>query len=141
MKNQVINTPTKGKEYFRFSDNDIVISSKKRTDFDAHLAAKDKSGMLETVHHIPMNDVKELTYNQKDELLKIKFNKKNKLKTFRITFSSSDVRNNIASSISDLKNFQEGSVPESKWKPLLIKLLNGVKCLCVNLVVMIRLIN
>ena len=65
MKNQVIKNPTKGKEYFGYTDSDIIVSSKNHKDIESLKGSLEKSGMLETVTHIPISNVINLKYNEK----------------------------------------------------------------------------
>jgi|GEM_PF-1764397 len=123
MKNQVIKTPTKGKEYFGFNDTDIVVSSKKHKSIDSLMGAIAKKGMLESIVHIPVNDISGIVYNQKNELINIKYNKGSKSKNFKITFDDAETRNAVASSLSEMKNLSKSETPESKIKPLLLNLL------------------
>lgn len=122
MKNQVIKTPTKGKEYFGHTDTDIVISTKGQDDINALVAAKDKSGMLESVTHIPLSGLRGMTYNQHGAGITLKHLKKGKDKNFKITFGDSETRDSVANSLAAVNGFQQSETPESKWKPLLFKL-------------------
>lgn len=120
MKNQIIKTPTKGKEYFGYSDADVVVSSKKHGDISSHLAAKDKSGMLETVSHVSIPNIESIKYNEKNANIAIKHQKAGKSKTLKLSFSDADTRNAVASEIGDLKGLNKNLTPENKMKPLLI---------------------
>jgi len=119
MKNQIIKNPTKGKEYFGYTDNDIVVSSKKHADIDSLLGSLQKKGMLETISHISMPNVLNLKYNEKDDALAIKHKKEAKEKTFKITFSDSETRNAIATEIAEIRGLNKNFTAESKMKPLL----------------------
>ena len=122
MKNQVIKTPTKGKEYFGFTDADIVVSSKKHPDINSLIGSKDKSGLLETVSHITMDNVRGMQYNEKNSSLAIKHQKASKEKTFKITFGDAETRNSIAEGIGSAKGLNRNFTAEGKMKPLLANL-------------------
>ena len=122
MKNQIIKTPTKGKECFGFTDTDLVVSSKNHKDMDALLGAVQKKGMLETLSHIPMANIRQLKYNENNALLAIKHQKNSKDKTFKLSFQDSEARNAIANSISEIKGLSKSFTPEGKVKPLLINI-------------------
>lgn len=122
MINTVIKTPTKSKEYFGYTDTDIIVSSKKHDDINSMVGAIEKSGMLETLSHIKLEDVTELKYNEKNGGLNIKHNKKGKNKSFKITFGDADTRNAIASGIGEKKGLSKSFTTEGKAKPLLISI-------------------
>jgi len=122
MKNQVIKTPTRGKEYFGYTDNDIIVSSKQHNDINSLIAAVSNKGMLETITHIPIADVRSLQYNENNGLLKIKHQKGSKEKTFRLSFMQIPTRDIVANEIGEIKGLTRSLTTEGKMKPLLISL-------------------
>ncbi len=122
MKNQVIKTPTKGKEYFGYNDTDIVVSGKKHDSMDSLLGSIGTKSILEPTTHIQIENVSQLKYNESGALLTINHKSGDKNKKFGLTFSNSNVRNEIAENISQIRGLTKGITSESKIKPLLINL-------------------
>ena len=120
MKNQIIKTATKGKEYFGYNDTDIVVSSKKHPDINAHIGAIEKKGMLETISHVPIANIQSIKYNEKNPNIVIKHLKNAKMKTFKLAFDSAETRNAVAADVGGMKGLSKNFTPENKIKPLLI---------------------
>jgi len=122
MKNQVIKTPTKGKEYFGFTDTDIVTSGKKHKSMESLLGSIGKKSILEPTTHIQIDNISQIKYNEKGSLLTINHKPEKKDKKFGISFSDSNTRNEIASSLGELKGLTKNITTEGKVKPLMINL-------------------
>lgn len=101
---------------------DIVVSSKKHSDIDSLIGSIQKKGMLETISHIPLANVMNLKYNEKNSTLAIKHKKETKEKTFKITFGDASTRNSIASEIGQIRGLNKNFTAEGKMKPLLFSL-------------------
>ena len=122
MKNQIIKTPTKGKEYFGFTDTDIVVSGKKHDSMDSLLNSIGTKSILEPTTHIKIDNISQIKYNEKGALLTINHKLDNKEKKYGLSFGNANTRNEIAENISHIKGLTKSITSESKIKPLLINL-------------------
>ncbi len=122
MKNQIIKTPTKGKEYFGFNDTDIVVSGKKHDSMDSLLGSIGTKSILEPTTHIQIENISQIKYNENGALLTINHKSDDKNKKFGLSFSNSNIRNEVAENISQIKGMTKSVTSESKMKPLLINL-------------------
>ena len=122
MKNQVIKNPTKGKEYFGFTDSDIIVSSKRHNDISSLAGSLEKKGMLETIHHIPIDSISTIKYNENNSRVAIQHDISSKQRKFKITFDSTETRNAIANEIGQIRGLSKSFTAENKFIPLLLNI-------------------
>lgn len=123
MKNQIIKLDEKNYKVFAFTDNKIILSTKGHHTMDSLHASVQKSGMLETIKTIPMEDVKDLFYNEKDDIFTFRYDKGGKTKSQSIKVAESDRRAPLVAQIGEIRSLQKYVEEESKTKPLLLNLL------------------
>ena len=110
MKNRII--PLGGKDYkvLGFSDEHIIFSSKGYGSFESLVAAKDKSGMLESVKTITVSSIKEVGFNERDETFNIKYDKGAKTKKETVLLENVSMRSSVVAAIASLKGFNRSVV-------------------------------
>jgi len=123
MKNQIIRLKEKNRKVLGFSDEQIIFSSKGHSSFDSLLSSTKKSGLLESVQTIPVNSVKEIFINEKEEFFTIKYNKGGKLKKDRVLLNDLNLRESVVAEIASMNQLSKTVVDESKTKPLLFNVL------------------
>lgn len=123
MKNEIIGLNDKEEKVMGITDDQIIVSSKRHKDMDSLLAATIKSGMLETIKVIPLTDLRELSYNKKDERLHLKYEKKGKQKSDSLLLTEVEMREPLAEYLAGTKNFSRQETQESTTKPLIINIL------------------
>lgn len=122
MKNQIIPLGEDKRKVFGFSDEQIIVSTKGHSSFDALLAATNKSGILETVSTIPTKSMKEIVYNENEDTFTIRYNKDGKTKKDTFLLANVSSREAVVSEIASLKQLNKTVAAESKTKPLLLNL-------------------
>lgn len=126
MKNQIVQLGEKNRKVFGFTDYQIVFSSKGHKTFDSLIESTKKSGVLETVKTIPMNSVKELNFNEKDETFTIKYEIDGTVKKDSVMLADKSIRESLVSEIAKINNLNKNVSSESKVKPLMYNLLGVV---------------
>jgi len=126
MKNQIIPLEEKNRKVFGFSDDKIILSSKRHDTFESLEKSSIKSGLMETVKSIPMADVKGLEYNEKESGFTIKYDKKGKIKSEDVSIEVVGHRDFILTEMASIKGFEKNIEEESKTSPLLLNLLGVV---------------
>lgn len=123
MKNQIIKLDEKDNKVFGFSDEQLIVSTKKHDSFSSLVTAINKSGMLETVRSIPMSSINEVMYNEKNESFEVKYDKNGKTKSMGFKLNDNTSREKIVKEIADVRGFNKSVLSESKTQPLLLNLL------------------
>jgi hypothetical protein len=123
MKNQIIQLGEENRKVFGFSDEQIVFSSKAHTTFESLQSATEKSGMLESVTTIPIETIKEIYFNEKDNTFTIKYDKADKIKKDIVVLKDINLRESIINELASLVGLAKNSVEESKTGPLIANLL------------------
>ena len=122
MKNQIILLDENNFKVFGFSDELIVLSSKKHSTFDSLLEATTKSGMMESLKSIPVSSLQEIDYNEKDETFTLVYDVNGKSKKEAVKLSDLGLREEIVSEIASIRQFSKSVSHESKTGPLLLNL-------------------
>ncbi|MCT4615442.1 MAG: hypothetical protein N4A49_11270 [Marinifilaceae bacterium] len=120
MKNEIIALAGKDPKVLGFTDEQIIISSKKHKTFESLLESNRKSKMLETVTNIPLASVKELYYNEKNDNFTIKFDVEGITRKQSVRLAYNDTRESLLSEISEIVKMNKTVSTESKIKPLLL---------------------
>lgn len=123
MKNQLIVLNEENRKSFAFSDDKIIYSSKAHKTYDSLAAAVTKSGMLETVATIRMDDIKEIYFNEKEETFTIKYENRGKIKKESFNIAAQSQRDDLVAEIASMKQFSQKVEVESKTKPLFLNIL------------------
>ena len=122
MKNQIIQLEEKNRKVLGFTDEEIILSSKRHKTFDSLIESTKKSGILEKVKTIPLGSIKKLNFNEKDASFTISFNKEGQIKKDTVQLDDKSIRESLVSEIAEMNNLNKDVSSESKIKPLLLNL-------------------
>ncbi len=125
-KNQIIPLGEENLKTFGFTDEQIIISSKKHSTFDSLMNSVQKSGMFETIKTIPVKSIEEICYNENDSRFTIRHEKNGKSNVELILLANVYLRESLVSQIAELKNYKKEVVSESKTKPLILNLIGVI---------------
>jgi len=119
MKNQILKLQEKNLKVFGYSDDMVMLSSKGHKTFDSLLASAEKSGMLETIHTIPMSSISEIFFNEKEKAFTIRYDKAGKSKKSSVLLRDDSMREAVVEELGSLRGFSKSVVAESKKSPLI----------------------
>jgi len=92
MKNSIIQLNEKKYKVMSLTEEKIIFSSKDHKSIETLTAATEKSGLLESILVIDLNQVTEVSYNEKEDNFKLSYIKKNKEKNQSFELQDASIR-------------------------------------------------
>lgn len=120
MENQVLNAKSNIYQSIVLRDDELWLSVNKVRNLEKFEKVAERTGLMESVTKMPLSKIKEISYNEASESLKLIYtNKKGKEKKMSLTFDDESESNYFAEYLGGKLNFSRFEEKENQIKPIL----------------------